>query len=118
MKYSTILLLPVLSSFVNANPIANANPGAVAKANVLEARDRWCWLKDTYNSAPCKKGAGTAYDTERTIYFNGPNFGVSCKAYDTRENTWLKIPGWNCWLQAKYAVSSCASKLYNSKNIT
>jgi hypothetical protein len=109
MRFSPVVVLSFLSAFATANPIAKSE--LEAEVNTLQARaDKWCWLADGYDGVPCRSGAGTAYSEVRKIWFNGPNFGVRCKAYDTRQNTWDYIPGWNCWVQAIYTNSGCESK--------
>lgn len=111
MKLSPIVLVSFLPLLALGNPMAEADPAA------LEPRaDEWCTLFAGSNNVNCRAGSNTSSSVRRVIHA-GERFGVRCKnprgeSVDGNR-VWDYIPGWNCWVSARFTNSGCESKSYS-----
>ncbi|KAL3421208.1 hypothetical protein PVAG01_07653 [Phlyctema vagabunda] len=124
MKFSYIVAF-VLPLAVSANPVAapeaapeavpDASPNPLAEvSNTLEARaDKWCNLGTS-------TAQGCDYDRwgssrKRTVNVN-ERFGVRCWSNGQNVNgnyKWDYIPGWDCWISARWTNTNCESGVPN-----
>ncbi|KAF2195080.1 hypothetical protein K469DRAFT_545250 [Zopfia rhizophila CBS 207.26] len=109
MKLLNIAL--VLFPFATlSSPISSPNPLAEA-ASTLEARDKYCNLHpDVTGPQGCDEDRWNGKRV-RTVNL-GERFGVRC--WSTGKNIngntkWDYVPGWNCWISARWTNSGCES---------
>lgn len=117
MKLSPVLILALLPFLTMANPVAEPEPVPVAEPEpepVLEARaDKWCRLHpDVDGYVNCRAGTNTNSRIIRQIS-KSERFGVRCKRNGesvSGNRVWDWIPGWGCYVSARYTNDGCESK--------
>ncbi|EPE27576.1 hypothetical protein GLAREA_04367 [Glarea lozoyensis ATCC 20868] len=127
MKFINIVFLLPLAAFANpiAEPIPEASAMALASAepetspnpsqesHLLVARDNVCHII-TAGSQGCDWDPYNG--KRRTLIKPGMTFGVSCYVTDGKPvgtdkyKRWDYVPGWGCWVSAKWTNSGCESK--------
>lgn len=80
----------------------------------LEPRDdKWCTLYPGVDKVNCRAFISTK-DASKRLIRSGERFGVACKLTDGESvkgnRVWDYIPGWDCWVSARFTSNGCESK--------
>ena len=109
MKLSPIILISFLPLLGLGNPIAEE----LSSVNLEPRGDKGCTLYPGVDNVNCREFISTYHLSKRMIRA-GEKFGVACKLTDGEpvngNRVWDYIPGWDCWVAARFTSNGCESK--------